>query len=423
MGRPRRSRGDLPRAPLELLHPLALPSAAVAGVEILAELPRGQALPLFSLYRAALAWSAGTSAVAEADRVERHALARLDEGGCWPAAAVVAMFVAAPPEDDREEIARACLALADWALSQQAQETALAFAGLAALVWPRHPRYAWTYGRLLRGRGRMREAEHWFRRSYRIAVWLGDFEAQAKCLNSLGVLSYLTGNYRRAETRLARALALAAKRGLRVPRGEILHDLFVLELNRQDFTRAEAYASSAVQCYLPGHDRLPALAHDLACLWMDQGHFTRALPLLHAVVCRLDDLSERFQTYAAAARAAGGAGDREAFDWAWRGAHETAARFDEGRLRAAALVDLGRGASSLGRWTDAVEAFERAKSVAMRNGETGVIVTAEAGLTAAFAERGVDIPAHPGRRKGATQGDVVAREMIDALQPLRPVAA
>ncbi|MFL5384789.1 MAG: hypothetical protein ACJ8GN_19880 [Longimicrobiaceae bacterium] len=423
MGRPRRTRGDLPRAPLELLHPLALPSAAVAGVEILAELPRAQALPLFSLYRAALAWSAGTSAGEEVDRVERYALARLDEGGCWPAAAVVAMFVAAPPCDDRDEIARACLALADWALSQQAQETALAFAGLAALVWPRHPRYAWTYGRLLRGRGRMREAEHWFRRSHRVAVWLGDFEAQAKCLNSLGVLSYLTGNYRRAEARLARGLALAAKRGLRVSRGEILHDLFVLELNRQEFARAEEYATGALRHYLPGHDRLPALAHDLACLWMDQGHFIRALPLLRAVVRHMDDPPERFQSYAAAARAAGGAGDREAFEWAWRGAHEIATRFDESRLRPAALVDLGRGASSLGRWTEAVETFERAKSVATRHGETGVIATAEAGLTAAFAERGVDIPARPRQRKDTARGDVVAREMIDALQPLRPVAA
>jgi tetratricopeptide (TPR) repeat protein len=423
MGRPRRTRGDLPRAPLELLHPLALPSAAVAGVEILAELPRTQALPLFSLYRAALSWSAGASAVAEADRVERHALARLDEGGCWPAAAVVAMFVAAPPDDDREEIARACLALADWALSQQAQETALAFAGLAALVWPRHPRYAWTYGRLLRGRGRMREAEHWFRRSHRIAVWLGDFEAQVKCLDSLGILFYLTGNYRRAESRLVRALAVATKHGLRRLRGEVLHDLFALELERQDFVRAEDYAASALQHYLPQHDRLPALAHDLACLWMNQGHFTRALPLLKAVVTHLDEPSERFQTYAAAARAAGGAGDREAFEWAWRGAHDTATRFDESRIRGAALVDLGRGASSLGRWAEAVQTFERARFVATCHGETSALVTAEAGLNAAIAERGVDFPARAQQPKRMVRADVVAREMLDALQPLRPVAA
>jgi tetratricopeptide (TPR) repeat protein len=423
MGRTRRSRADLPRAPLELLHPLALPSAGVTGVEILSELPRAQALPLFSLYRAALSWSAGASSGEDVGGVERHALARLGEGGCWPAAAVIALFVSGPPGDDRDEIARACLALADWALSQQAQETALAFAGLAALVWPGHPRYAWTYGRLLRGRGRMREAEHWFRRSHRIAVWLGDWEAQVKCLDSLGILFYLTGNYRRAEVRLARALALATKHGLHRLRGEVLHDLFALELERQDFGRAEEYAACALRHYLPGHDRLPALAHDLACLWMNQGHFLRALPLLRAVVRHLDEPSERFQTYAAAARAAGGAGDRDAFDWAWSEAHETAARFDESRIRGAALVDLGRGASSLGRWTEAVQAFERARFVAAQHGETAVLVTAEAGLTAAFAERGVDIPARPQQRRGIASADRVAREMIDALQPLRPVAA
>lgn len=423
MGRTRRSRSDLPRAPLELLHPLALPSAAVTGVEILSELPRAQALPLFSLYRAALSWSTGASAGEDVDRLERHALARLGEGGCWPAAAVIALFVAAPPGDDRDEIARACLAMADWALSQQAQETALAFAGLAALVWPGHPRYAWTYGRLLRGRSRMREAEHWFRRSHRIAVWLGDWEAQVKCLDSLGVLSYLTGNYRRAETRLARALALAAKRGLRVSRGEILHDLFALALTRQDFNRAEDYASDALQCYLPGHDRLPALAHDLGCLWMEQGHYVRALPLLQAVAGHFQEWSQKLQCYAAAARAAGGAGDEAAFAWASLRAWEAAAKIEECRMSGAELVDLGRGAASLGRWDEAIAAFGRARSLAEVQGASDVLIRAEAGFMAAAAGQGVDFPARPQQRKGMARADVVAREMIDALQPLRPVAA
>lgn len=421
------NREDLPRAPLELLHPLSLPGTAATGAEILAELPREQALPLFSLYRAALLWSsakAGEEGMGgDVARLERHALARLGRGECWPAAAIIAFHVASPPSEDRSELARACLCVADWALSVSAPNTALAFAGLAALVWPGHPRYAWTYGRLLRGRGRMREAEHWFRRSHRIAVWLGDWEAQAKSLNSLGVLSYLTGNYRRAETRLVRALALAAKRGLRAARGEILHDLFVLELNRQEFVRAEEYASGALRHYLPNHDRLPALAHDLACLWMDQGHFARALPLLRAVVRHLEEPLERFQTFAAAVRAAGGAGDAAAFEWAWARAQEAATQFDETRMRSAALVDLGRGASSLGRWAEAVVAFEEARTVAKDRGEAGVVVTAEAGLAAAGAGQGADTPARPPRQTGQARADVVAREVIDALQPLRSVAA
>ena len=423
MGVAPRHRDDLPRAPLELLHPLALPGAEAAGAEILAELPRAQAVPLFSLFRATLAWSSGASAGEDAGRLEHHALARLGEGGCWPGAAVIALNISAPPGDDRDEIARACLCVADWALSQRAPNTALAYAGLAAFVWPRHPRYAWTYGRLLRGSGRMREAEQWFRRSHRIAVWLGDFEAQAKCLDSLGVLSYLTGSYRRAENRLARGLALAAKHGLHRVRGEILHDLFVLELNRQEFARAEEYATSALRQYLPRHDRLPALAHDLACLWMDQGHFARALPLLRAVVPHHEDPAEQFQSYAAAARAAGGAGDPLAFEWAWSRARDVIARLDERRVRPAALVDLGRGASSLGRWAEAIQAFEEARVVARTRGETGVVATAEAGLAAVGAERGADTPARPHRQDRVARADVVAREVLEALQPLRSVAA
>jgi len=422
MGVPPRSRDDLPRAPLELLHPLALPPAAAAGVEILAELPAEQAGPLFSLYRAALRWSASASPGEDVARLERHALARLGEEGCWPAAAVIALHVSAPAGEERDELALACLCVADWALSQKAADTALAFAGLAAFVWPRHPRYAWTYGRLLRGSGRMREAEQWFRRSHRIAVWLGDWEAQVKALNSLGVLSYLTGSYRRAESRLTRALAVATKRGLERARGEVLHDLFVLELNRQEFSRAEAYAAEALRHYLPGHhERLPALAHDLGCLWMDQGHFERALPLLRAVASRHEDALEQFQTYAAVARAAGGAGDGTAFDWAWVRARRAAVGLEQGRIRAAALVDLGRGAASLGRWTEASQSFEEARSIAKEHGEAGVMATAEAGLAAAGAERRVDAPAR--ELRGTAGSDVVAREVIVALQPLRSAAA
>ena len=87
MGVPPRRRDDLPRAPLELLHPLALPGGDAAGVEILAELPRAQGVPLFSVFRAALSWSSGSSEGEDVSRLESHALARLGEGGCWPGAA------------------------------------------------------------------------------------------------------------------------------------------------------------------------------------------------------------------------------------------------------------------------------------------------------------------------------------------------
>jgi hypothetical protein len=50
-------------------------------------------------------------------------------------------------------------------------------------------------------------------------------------------------------------------------------------------------------------------------------------------------------------------------------------------------------------------------------------VRAEAGLEAARARRSADSPARPQRHSSAVPGDVVAQEMIDALQPLQPVAA
>jgi hypothetical protein len=244
-----------------------------------------------------------------------------------------------------------------------------------------------------------------------------------KSLNSLGVLSYLTGSYRRAESRLTRALAVATKHGLQRARGEVLHDLFALALTRHEFTRAEAYAAEALQCYLPRHERLPALAHDLGCLWTEQGHYARALPLLQAVATHFDEPSRRLQSYAAAARAAGGAGDDEAFTWASRKAWEAAAVVDEFRMGGAELVDLGRGAASLGHWEEAVAAFKRARTIAEAVGAADVLVRADAGLTSATVECSLDGPARhrPNTPDGA--GDVVARRMIDALQPPRSMAA
>jgi tetratricopeptide (TPR) repeat protein len=239
----------------------------------------------------------------------------------------------------------------------------------------------------------------------------------------MGVLSYLTGNYRRAEARLARALALASKRGLRLSRGEILHDLFALAITQQDFTRAEQYASSALQCYLPGHDRLPALAHDLGCLWVEQGHYSRALPLLQAVVGHFDEWSQKLQSYTAAARAAGGAGDEAAFAWASPKAWEAAAKIDEHRMSGAELVDLGRGAASLGRWDEAIAAFSQARTFAEMHGASDVLIRAEAGLSAAVAGRSDDSPARYSRRTMKGEGDAVAQKMINALQPSRPIAA
>ncbi|HEX8904899.1 MAG TPA: hypothetical protein VF771_08680 [Longimicrobiaceae bacterium] len=126
-----------------MVHPAAIPGAAIPGIEMIGELPAGLGAPLYSLYSAALAWSAEPdAALPELAPVERDALGRMGEGGCWAAVAVIAGQLAGGERADRGRLAQACFCIADWAISQDARGTALAFTLLAALMVPQNPRYA-----------------------------------------------------------------------------------------------------------------------------------------------------------------------------------------------------------------------------------------------------------------------------------------
>ena len=96
-------------------------------------------------------------------------------------------------------------------------------------------------------------------------------------------------------------------------------------------------------------------------------------------------------------------------------AWEAASKIDEFRMCGAELVDLGRGAASLGRWDEAI--------LAEVHGASDVLIRAEAGLAAAAAQCGEDHPPRISRRTSEGLGDAVALKVIDALRPLRPMAA
>ncbi|HEX6747009.1 MAG TPA: hypothetical protein VF092_06895 [Longimicrobium sp.] len=402
-----------------MVHPAAIPGASVSGSEILRELPSAEGVVLFSLFTTALFWSCGAeNRVPELAAVERQALAQLNECACWAGIAVIARHLASTTPADRDELAQACFCVADWASGHNARETALAFTLLAALIVPRHPRYAWAAGRMLRSHGRMREAEFWYRRSHRVAVWMRDAYGQSISLSSLGVLAYIAGSQSKAERRLEKALLVASRHGLRILEGEILHNLMLLEMERHEFARAEEYAARVVERYLPDHERLPALAHDIACLWMEQGHFARALPVLCSLVPRFTDPVEKFQVFAALVRAAGGAGDKAAFASAWVGADACLPLVQEESLHAGAFLDLGRGAASLASWDQAVSAFQRAELIARSRGEADVLFKVESALDAVRRREGADHSARTvPQRYGTAAADSIARNVIQALQP------
>src|SRR4051812_48700839 len=105
MGARHRSTADLPHAPLQMVHPVAIPGASVTGAEMVHELPSGEGAVLYSLFWAALTWShAPDAGVPDLASAEAQALARLGQEGCWAAVAVITGQLAGEQSADRAEM-------------------------------------------------------------------------------------------------------------------------------------------------------------------------------------------------------------------------------------------------------------------------------------------------------------------------------
>jgi hypothetical protein len=220
----RAAAADLPRAPLDLLHPLQVPGAGIPGCRILQEIRGQDGFVLWRLYRAVLAWSArpegsdlGAEAWAEMRQIERGLLSRLRDL-LGSAGGLLAGYMLEGGAASPQDVAWACVCLSEYASDCAAQETALDFAQAAALACPRHSRYAWLVGCMFRAAARPGEAGRWFQRAYRVALWTRDVEAQVQSLR--GLVS-VTGSRSVERTLTARALRLARRHGLTALEAEI----------------------------------------------------------------------------------------------------------------------------------------------------------------------------------------------------------
>lgn len=373
--------------------PLTIPGGAVAGAEIVRELPPEVALPAWQALRSVLMWAAEEPGqrsdlfepCAMADW-ERELLEAEWEPDLRVPLAVLIGELSRPSQAAPDAIAHACLCVADWALENNGVATALAFAEAAALAWPQNPRYAWMAGRLLRTQGRVREAEQWLKRAARAASSSRDSDAQTLALNSLGNLYYEIGSYQQAATTHQQALRTARKRGLREREGEILHDLFVATWYLGRTEEAGEYARAAFEIYKFGHPRLAGLAHDVAFSWVAEGHYARALTVLIELPSFFQSPRERVRVLASVARAAGGCGNREVFadvkEKIW-----SIAEAGSGPGVGAALVELARGATSLEEWDLAERALTRASEIAQKCSESDVLIEAEEALRSVQAHR------------------------------------
>jgi tetratricopeptide (TPR) repeat protein len=419
MSAPRRSAADLPRAPLELVHPFVLQGGAVTGAELLADPAGPRAVELLRVYRLVLAWTAGGG---DPDRdavlrLEARFLSRLDHDALAAPLAVLAVALLDPAGADRSRVARACLCVAEWAVERNANQTAISFTQLAALACPTQARYAWMTGRFLRRQGSLRDAERWLRRTHRVAVWTGDPEASGLSLNSLGNLNLAAGRYQVARRLLFRALRVSRRHGLRHLEGEISHDLFVAHAERGEIAPAERFAIDAFAIYGSTHPRLPMLAHDVAQFWSERGCYWRTLPIFLALLPRFEHPAERARVLAGAARAAGALSLRSRFEDLWNDLQKVLSAVDDARTAASALHEVGIGAMSLGEWRLAETVFIRAQVLAEACGAADVSGRVDVAL-AQVRKQAEIAPAHPRNREldAAHPGDLLAIGLVRTLK-------
>jgi tetratricopeptide (TPR) repeat protein len=406
----------------EFRAPLTLPGGSTPGLDTMAELPPGAAVPTWRVLRTVLLWAAEEPDDREAlleslplREWEEKLLTDTFDADLRLPLAVVVGELARGPQTVATRVSWACLCVADWALAHRASRTALGFAEAAALVSPDHPRYAWVAGRILRTFGRFKDSGLWLRRAVRIATRSGDWEAQSRGLNSLGGTWIDRGDYREARRLLLNALRSVQRRRVRSCEGETLHNLFVVHYALGEWSEAEKYARAAFDAYRPGHERLPALAHDVAFFWLERGYFSRALTVLLALEPLLASNGDRLHLLASSARAAGAAGDPELFQRLWSDAWAlVTSATDETRVAASALVELAVGASSLSRWDQAREALELAHELAKKRGEQDVVFRVETAMVAVRAQRTAET-ARSAPRNGSSVGDALARSVVASL--------
>ncbi|HEX8211834.1 MAG TPA: tetratricopeptide repeat protein [Longimicrobium sp.] len=368
--------------------PLIRGSETLEGMDILREVGSEAGVLLWQSYRNVMFWATAEpgeraglfSAEASRKRLAEVGAARLPHEITEPLN-VIGRLLAAPEDTPGDAVAAACTAVGEWAEAEQHGATALAFAQAAALAMPRSAALALKVGQVARERAEMARAETWFRHAIMISRQVGDWETYARAYIALGNMAIKRGSFPVAHRMHIKALRAARRKGLPALQGMAAHDLFVVALETGRHAQAEEYARAAFRAYGPHHDRLPVLAQDVAYLWMQQGHFAPALEVFDALRPHAAGKRDFGLTVVSnIARAAGGVGEREVFRKAWVEVNRLAKEPEVRPVLAAAMLELARGAASLGEWDRAEQAAEQASAVATELRQSKLMISADAVL-------------------------------------------
>jgi tetratricopeptide (TPR) repeat protein len=332
------------------LPPLLAEGEPFEGAAVLAERGDGTGLVLWRTLRDLNAWI--DTPPADRGRIFRPAAAAEREAEIavagvpselWVPLLAASRLLATPTSVDEARLLHACRGVARWAERDGAPATRLAFTQTAARLAPNHPPLSYAVGRLARDQGEFARAETWLRHAVRLAR-RRDWATYVLAYLGLGKLYQLLGNLPAARALALRGTRTARRRRLRRLEGTGHHDLMVLAVEAGRYAEAQDRASVALECYGPGHARLPALAYDLASVWFLCGHVDRALPVFEAVLPHITVPRERAVALANVARAAAGAGDPARYDSACGEAAEVLAALPASAQAAEAWLNLGRAA-------------------------------------------------------------------------------
>ncbi|HET7274048.1 MAG TPA: tetratricopeptide repeat protein [Longimicrobiaceae bacterium] len=301
--------------------------------------------------------------------------------------AKIAAMLSETDEASAAEIFGACRWISNWAVGKGATGTALLFMQAAAFATPQDSAAACAVGRLARLRADYGRAETWYRHAGHSARASGNRESYVLATIGLGKVYWKRGALPSARRCFMRAYRAARRYSLHELQGWALQDLAGVAIHAGRWRESAGYIRSALDVYGAGHRSVPRLINDVANSWMGSGWFVPALQVLEPLNSFPYSTPDQLCYLGSIARASGGAGEVESF----RNAAAEIDRLLNVRLvpevATPVLLDVARGAASLGDWDRAQVSASRALSLAHERGEGETRMVAEGVLESIKSDR------------------------------------
>lgn len=362
------------RQPQRVPPPLLTGNERVDGQGILDELTGEEALVIWKTFRAVALWTQLrprqrkeliSSEAYQSRLAHLRAVGDLEEAAEAVEALAELYRKSLPPP----VVASRCRTIEEWADNRNAPRTAVEFAQLVALATPADASAAARVARRVRDLAEYARAESWYWEAIVRARKAGDWQAYVLSTLGLGITSIRRGNYPAARRSFERGVRRARRQGLTNYEAMAYHELASWAIKTDNLPQTVQYGRAASRLYGPDHPRLPALAHDLAVFWMNRGFFDVGFQVVSAIPADFGSPSDQLVRYSSVARAAGAIGSEAAFDEAQAGMERLLADAKVASRAAGTLLDLGRGALSLGRVQSATEIVLRARTLARARAE------------------------------------------------------